>query len=85
MSACPAREPLVERCPVTPADELILAAIGPPGRNVGTVDALAEKVLDLLVVGAGPAGIAAGLEARRLGLAALVVDKATLPPRQDLR
>jgi geranylgeranyl reductase family protein len=36
-------------------------------------------VLDLLVVGAGPAGVAAGIEARRLGLDALVVDKATFP------
>jgi geranylgeranyl reductase family protein len=40
---------------------------------------LTEKALDLLVVGAGPAGIAAGIEARRLGLRALVVDKATFP------
>jgi geranylgeranyl reductase family protein len=31
------------------------------------------------VVGAGPAGVAAGLEARRLGLDALVVDKAGFP------
>lgn len=46
---------------------------------MGTVDTVAEKVLDLLVVGAGPAGIAAGIEARRLGLTALVVDKATFP------
>jgi geranylgeranyl reductase family protein len=35
--------------------------------------------LDVLVVGAGPAGTAAGLEARRLGLSARVVDKATFP------
>ena len=35
--------------------------------------------LDVLIVGAGPAGIAAGIEARRLGLDALVVDKATFP------
>ena len=30
-------------------------------------------------MGAGPAGVAAGIEARRLGLDALVVDKATFP------
>jgi menaquinone-9 beta-reductase len=36
-------------------------------------------VRDLLVVGAGPAGIAAGIEARRLGLEALVVDKTAFP------
>jgi geranylgeranyl reductase family protein len=40
---------------------------------------LTKKLLDLLVVGAGPAGVAAGLEARRLGVDALVVDKATFP------
>jgi len=45
---------------------------------VGTVEPL-TRALDVLVVGAGPAGIAAGLEARRLGLDALVVDKATFP------
>jgi geranylgeranyl reductase family protein len=60
-------------------DDPILAAIGPPGRNVGTVDPLTGTDLDVLVVGAGPAGAAAGLEARRLGLTALVVDKATFP------
>jgi geranylgeranyl reductase family protein len=46
---------------------------------VGTVEPLTEKLLDLLVVGAGPAGVAAGIEARRLGVDALVVDKATFP------
>lgn len=35
--------------------------------------------LDVLVVGAGPAGVAAGIEARRLGLDTLVVDKAGFP------
>jgi geranylgeranyl reductase family protein len=35
--------------------------------------------VDLLVVGAGPAGIAAALEARRLGIDPLVVDKAHFP------
>jgi geranylgeranyl reductase family protein len=34
---------------------------------------------DLLVVGAGPAGVAAALEAHRLGRRALVVDKAAFP------
>ena len=34
---------------------------------------------DLLVVGAGPAGIAAALEARRLGKRPVVVDKAAFP------
>jgi geranylgeranyl reductase family protein len=41
---------------------------------VGTVGQV-----DVLVVGAGPAGVAAGIEARRLGLDALVVDKAGFP------
>jgi geranylgeranyl reductase family protein len=35
--------------------------------------------VDVVVVGAGPAGIAAGIEAHRLGLDALVVDKAAFP------
>jgi geranylgeranyl reductase family protein len=35
--------------------------------------------VDVLVVGAGPAGVAAGIEARRLGLATLVIDKARFP------
>jgi menaquinone-9 beta-reductase len=35
--------------------------------------------VDVLVVGAGPAGAAAGLSARRRGLDVLVVDKATFP------
>jgi geranylgeranyl reductase family protein len=78
-AAIRARRPVIEEMPVTPADDLILAAIGPPGRNVGTVEPLTRSVLDVLVVGAGPAGVAAGLEARRLGLDALVVDKATFP------
>ncbi len=33
----------------------------------------------MLVVGAGPAGVAAGIEARRTGLSTLVVDKAVFP------
>ncbi len=48
-------------------------------RNVGTVGHLTGTDLDVLIVGAGPAGVAAGLEARRLGLDALVVDKAGFP------
>ena len=35
--------------------------------------------LDLIVVGAGPAGIAAAITAKRAGLSMLVVDKATFP------
>jgi geranylgeranyl reductase family protein len=67
-----------------PPDDLILAAIGPSGRNVGTVEALPDDIpnraeLDVLVVGAGPAGTAAGIEAHQLGLATTVVDKATFP------
>jgi geranylgeranyl reductase family protein len=41
---------------------------------VGTVGRV-----DILVVGAGPAGVAAGIEAHRLGLDVLVVDKAGFP------
>jgi menaquinone-9 beta-reductase len=50
---------------------------------VGTVGPLTgtafRELFDVLIVGAGPAGVAAGLEARRLGLDALVVDKAVFP------
>jgi geranylgeranyl reductase family protein len=35
--------------------------------------------VDVLVVGAGPAGVAAGIEAHRLGLDVVVVDKAGFP------
>lgn len=37
-----------------------------------------SEILDLLVVGAGPTGIAIGAEARRRGLAVLVVDRGPL-------
>ena len=40
---------------------------------------MSETVLDVLVAGAGPAGVAAGIEARTMGLSTLVVDKATFP------
>jgi geranylgeranyl reductase family protein len=36
-------------------------------------------VLDLLIIGAGPAGSAAAIEAERAGLHALTIDKATFP------
>jgi len=40
---------------------------------------LPDTALDVLVVGAGPAGTAAGIEAHRLGCSTAVVDKATFP------
>jgi geranylgeranyl reductase family protein len=40
---------------------------------------MARRDVDVLVVGAGPAGVAAGLALRRLGVPALVVDKARFP------
>jgi thioredoxin reductase (NADPH) len=42
------------------------------------VDSPVEKKLDVLVIGAGPTGLACGIEARRAGLNALVVDKGCL-------
>ena len=42
-------------------------------------DLHASADADLLIVGAGPAGIAAALEARRLGRRPVVVDKASFP------
>ncbi|VVE27533.1 FAD/NAD(P)-dependent oxidoreductase [Pandoraea fibrosis] len=46
---------------------------------------MSTKIVDLLVVGAGPAGLAAALEARRHGLAPLVVDENGLPGGQIYR
>ncbi len=38
-----------------------------------------EPVVDILIVGGGPAGSAAAIEARRAGLSVVLVDKATFP------
>jgi thioredoxin reductase (NADPH) len=38
-------------------------------------DSEAESVLDVLIIGAGPTGLAAALEARKLGLSHVVVEK----------
>jgi thioredoxin reductase/NAD-dependent dihydropyrimidine dehydrogenase PreA subunit len=38
----------------------------------------AASAFDLAVVGAGPAGLSAGLEAKRLGLSVLIIEQATL-------
>ena len=46
---------------------------------MGTVEPLTGNTLDVLVVGAGPAGAAAGIEVHRLGCSTAVVDKATFP------
>jgi NADPH-dependent 2,4-dienoyl-CoA reductase/sulfur reductase-like enzyme len=46
---------------------------------------MSTKVVDLLIVGAGPAGLAAALEAKRHGLAPLVIDENTLPGGQIYR
>ena len=51
-----------------------MGTVGPLPRN-----ALPGNALDVLVVGAGPAGVATGIEARRLGLDVLMVDKAGFP------
>src|SRR5262245_56080896 len=46
----------------------------------GTVgDMAATRPVEVLVVGAGPAGAAAAIESRRLGLDVLAVDKARFP------
>src|SRR4051812_10837984 len=39
----------------------------------------APQTFDLVVVGAGPAGCAAAIEARRAGRSVCVIDKATFP------
>ncbi|VVE03445.1 NAD(P)/FAD-dependent oxidoreductase [Pandoraea terrigena] len=46
---------------------------------------MSVKVVDLLVVGAGPAGLAAALEAKRHGLEPVVVDENGLPGGQIYR
>ena len=38
-----------------------------------------EPLVDVVVVGAGPGGIAAALTAHRLGCSVICVDKATFP------
>ena len=43
------------------------------------VDATGAQYADVLVVGAGPAGIAAAITAKRAGLTVQVIDKATFP------
>jgi geranylgeranyl reductase family protein len=56
-------------------------AFDPNPEPAGTVPTVSAPAPDheVLVVGAGPAGVAAGLTARRLGLDALVVDRARFP------
>ena len=55
--------------------------VNEPSRIQSTIGVrdLPSKRLDVLVVGAGPAGVAAALTARRSGLAVLLVDRAAFP------
>lgn len=46
---------------------------------------MSTKTVDLLIIGAGPAGLAAALEAKRHGLAPLVIDENPLPGGQIYR
>ncbi|MGE0353610.1 MAG: NAD(P)-binding domain-containing protein [Gemmatimonadales bacterium] len=46
--------------------------------DAGDPDRLDDGVLDVLVVGAGPAGLSAGLEAHRVGLRYVVLEQGTL-------
>jgi thioredoxin reductase (NADPH) len=46
--------------------------------EAGTDKGKSDEILDLLIVGAGPTGIAVGAEARRAGLSMLVVDRGPL-------
>jgi len=50
------------------------ASVGPAARSPD-----AERVHDLCIVGAGPAGLACALEARRLGLDALLLEQEEVP------
>jgi thioredoxin reductase/NAD-dependent dihydropyrimidine dehydrogenase PreA subunit len=60
----------------TVADEL--ARRGPEPRKRTKTDNPDEAPLDLVVIGAGPAGLAAGLEAERRGLDVLVLEQASI-------
>ena len=66
------------------------ANMGCNGQPIDPTGALPVRVAlmrsaDVVVVGAGPAGAAAAITLARAGRDVVVVDKATLPPRQDLR
>jgi flavin-dependent dehydrogenase len=39
-----------------------------------------QEVFDLVVVGAGPAGVAAGIRARQLGRSCIIVEPGPWPP-----
>src|SRR5829696_4901307 len=67
--------------PRFPRSGTAAAASPPPGWRRPTPPELTRPRWDLLVVGAGPAGAAAALEARRLdpGASVLLVDRATFP------
>src|ERR1700754_4948072 len=41
-------------------------------------EAAASEIVDLLVIGAGPTGLACAIEAQRAGLTALLIDKGCL-------
>src|ERR1700748_1456460 len=41
-------------------------------------EVLASEIVDLLVIGAGPTGLACAIEAQRAGLTALLIDKGCL-------
>lgn len=51
-------------------------AVGAGGPEVETADPSASPVLDLIVVGLGPAGLACALQAKKLGLRFLCVEQA---------
>jgi menaquinone-9 beta-reductase len=61
------------------ADEDRARPGGTVGRVTGERTSQADEHVEVLVVGAGPAGAAAAIEARRLGLDVLVVDRARFP------
>jgi len=55
-----------------------MTSIGPVHSTIGLAEA-AKLRLDVLVIGAGPAGVSAALAARQRGLSVLIVDRAKLP------
>lgn len=51
----------------------------PPPSQASTLASVGELSADILIIGGGPGGAAAGIEAARAGLDAIVVDKSRFP------
>ncbi|EFH10653.1 (2Fe-2S)-binding protein, partial [Teichococcus cervicalis] len=68
-----------------PGLDIRSAPPGQPSPLAATVPELEERAPDLLVVGAGPAGLSAAIEAARAGAQVLVLDERDAPGGQYLK